>query len=408
MAHLPAGARFLQSAPRRALRQACGARLLKTIMNSPLPAADPVGISSVEDIVADLRAGRMVILVDEEDRENEGDLILAADHVTPEAINFMARFGRGLICLTLSRERCERLNLPPMVTRNGTKMGTAFTVSIEAAEGVTTGISAADRARTVQAAVAPGAQPTDLVQPGHIFPLQAVDGGVLMRAGHTEAGCDLATLAGCQPAAVICEVMKDDGTMARLPDLQLFAVEHGLKIGTIADLIEYRSRTESLVQKVATRPIRTAHGEFVAHAYRDQPSGSLHLALVLGQWQPQDAVPVRVHEPLSVLDALELDRGMHSWSLDAALQHIQQASHGVVVLLNCGETADQLLAQFEGTARASHAPERGRMDLRSYGVGAQILRDCGVQRMMLLGTPRRLPSLAGGYGLEVAGYIPKD
>ncbi|MBP7451752.1 MAG: 3,4-dihydroxy-2-butanone-4-phosphate synthase [Ottowia sp.] len=377
-------------------------------MNSPLPAADPVGISSVEDIVADLRAGRMVILVDEEDRENEGDLILAADHVTPEAINFMARFGRGLICLTLSRERCERLNLPPMVTRNGTKMGTAFTVSIEAAEGVTTGISAADRARTVQAAVAPGAQPTDLVQPGHIFPLQAVDGGVLMRAGHTEAGCDLATLAGCQPAAVICEVMKDDGTMARLPDLQLFAVEHGLKIGTIADLIEYRSRTESLVQKVATRPIRTAHGEFVAHAYRDQPSGSLHLALVLGQWQPQDAVPVRVHEPLSVLDALELDRGMHSWSLDAALQHIQQASHGVVVLLNCGETADQLLAQFEGTARASHAPERGRMDLRSYGVGAQILRDCGVQRMMLLGTPRRLPSLAGGYGLEVAGYIPKD
>ena len=379
-------------------------------MNSPTPVTAPAGagISPVEDIVAELRAGRMVILVDEEDRENEGDLILAADHVTPEAINFMARFGRGLICLTLSRERCERLQLPPMVARNGTKMGTAFTVSIEAAEGVTTGISAADRARTVQAAVAPNAKPADLVQPGHIFPLQAVDGGVLMRAGHTEAGCDLAAMAGCEPAAVICEIMKDDGTMARLPDLQLFAAEHGVKIGTIADLIEYRSRTETLVQKVATRPLLTAHGEFVAHAYRDQPSGSVHLALVLGQWQPQDAVPVRVHEPLSVLDALELDRGMHSWSLDAALQRIQQDGRGVVVLLNCGETAEQLLAQFEGTARASHAPERGRMDLRSYGVGAQILRDCGVQRMLLLGTPRRLPSLAGGYGLEVVGHVTKD
>jgi 3,4-dihydroxy 2-butanone 4-phosphate synthase/GTP cyclohydrolase II len=379
-------------------------------MNSPLPPVEAAvaGISPVEDIVAELRAGRMVILVDEEDRENEGDLILAADHVTPEAINFMARFGRGLICLTLSRERCERLKLPPMVTRNGTKMGTAFTVSIEAAEGVTTGISAADRARTVQAAVAKDAQASDLVQPGHIFPLQAVDGGVLMRAGHTEAGCDLAAMAGCEPAAVICEIMKDDGTMARLPDLQVFAAEHGVKIGTIADLIEYRSRTETLVEKVATRPLRTAHGEFVVHAYRDQPSGSVHLALVLGQWQPQDAVPVRVHEPLSVLDALELDRGMHSWSLDAALQRIQQHGHGVVVLLNCGETAEQLLAQFEGTARASHAPERGRMDLRSYGIGAQILRDCGVHRMQLLGTPRRLPSLAGGYGLEVVGHVTKD
>ena len=365
-------------------------------------------IAPVDTIVAELRSGRMVILVDEEDRENEGDLVLAADHVTPEAINFMARFGRGLICLTLTRERCERLQLPPMVPRNGTRHGTAFTVSIEAATGVSTGISAADRARTVQAAVAPAAQASDLVQPGHIFPLQAAEGGVLMRAGHTEAGCDLAAMAGQSPAAVICEIMKDDGTMARLPDLQVFAAQHGLKIGTIADLIEYRSRTESLVDKVATRPIRTAHGEFIAHAYRDVPSGSVHLALVLGQWQPQDAVPVRVHEPLSVLDALELDRGMHSWSLDAALQRVQQEGRGVVVLLNCAETAEQLLAQFEGTARSSHAPERGRMDLRSYGIGAQILRDCGVHHMLLLGTPRRLPSLAGGYGLEVAGHITKD
>ncbi|MBS4011754.1 MAG: 3,4-dihydroxy-2-butanone-4-phosphate synthase, partial [Roseovarius sp.] len=216
-------------------------------MNAPATLA-PVAISPVEDIVADMRAGRIVILVDEEDRENEGDLVLAADHVTADAINFMARYGRGLICLTLSRERCEQLHLPPMVARNGDKKGTAFTVSIEAAEGVTTGISAADRARTVQAAVDPKAVPDDLVQPGHIFPLQAVDGGVLMRAGHTEAGCDLAAMAGCSPASVICEIMNDDGTMARLPDLQLFAAEHGLKIGTIADLIEYRSRTESLVE----------------------------------------------------------------------------------------------------------------------------------------------------------------
>jgi 3,4-dihydroxy 2-butanone 4-phosphate synthase/GTP cyclohydrolase II len=372
-------------------------------MNAPEPIAR-VAISPVDEIVADIRAGRMVILVDEEDRENEGDLVLAAEHVTPEAINFMARFGRGLICLTLTREHCERLRLPPMVARNGTKHSTAFTVSIEAAEGVTTGISAADRARTVQAAVAKNARPDDLVQPGHIFPLQAVDGGVLMRAGHTEAGCDLAAMAGLVPAAVICEIMKDDGTMARLPDLQLFAAEHGLKIGTIADLIHYRSSNESLVEKIATRPLRTAHGEFIAHAWRDKPSRGLHLALVLGEWTPDEAVPVRVHEPLSVLDVLEVNRSMHSWNLDASLQHMATQGRGVAVLLNCGEDAEQLLAQFEGRAKASHAPQRGRMDLRTYGVGAQILRECGVHRMLLLGTPRRLPSMAG-YGLEIAGYV---
>ncbi|WP_332814663.1 bifunctional 3,4-dihydroxy-2-butanone-4-phosphate synthase/GTP cyclohydrolase II [Ramlibacter sp.] len=361
-------------------------------------------IAPVEEIVAELKAGRIVILVDEEDRENEGDLVLAAEHVTPEAINFMARFGRGLVCLTLTREHCERLHLPPMVARNGTKMGTAFTVSIEAAEGVTTGISAADRARTVQAAVARNASPRDLVQPGHIFPLQAVEGGVLMRAGHTEAGCDLAGMAGLTPAAVICEIMKDDGTMARLPDLQAFAAEHGLKIGTIADLIEYRSRTESLVRKVGSRVLQTPWGRFVAHAWQDQPSQGLHLALVLGDWSPDESVPVRVHEPLSVLDALETGRSMHSWSLDASLQHIARTGKGVAVLLNCGESADQLLAQFEGTARPAQAPERGRMDLRTYGIGAQILRDCGVQRMTLLGKPRRLPSMAG-YGLEITGHL---
>lgn len=371
-----------------------------------MTAPSPVAISPVEDIVADMRAGRMVILVDEEDRENEGDLVLAADHVTADAVNFMARFGRGLICLTLTRERCERLRLPPMTAVNGDKKGTAFTVSIEAAEGVTTGISAADRARTIQAAVAKNAKPDDLVQPGHIFPLQAVEGGVLMRAGHTEAGCDLAAMAGCSPAAVICEVMKDDGTMARLPDLQLFAAEHGLKIGTIVDLIEYRSRVESLVEKLGSRPINTAFGEFTLHVFKDKTTQGVHLALVKGQWGPADTVMARVHEPLSVLDALEVGRAMHSWSLDASLARIASEGQGVVVLLNCGESAEQLLSQFDGTARSSHGPERGRMDLRNYGIGAQILRECGVHKMNLMGNPRRMPSMAG-YGLEIAGYITK-
>lgn len=367
----------------------------------------PAPISPTDDIVADLRAGRMVILVDEEDRENEGDLVLAADHVTPEAINFMARFGRGLICLTLTRERCEYLRLPPMAARNGTVYSTAFTVSIEAAEGVTTGISAADRARTVQVAVATGSRPDDLVQPGHVFPLQAVDGGVLMRAGHTEAGCDLAAMAGCAPAAVICEIMNDDGTMARLPDLQHFAAEHGLKIGTIADLIHHRSRTESLVEKVGSRVLATAHGEFTAHAFRDKPSQGVHLALVRGRWASGDEVPVRVHEPLSVLDLLETGRTMHSWDLDSSLAYLAQRGQGVAVLLNAGESAEQLLTQFEGRAQASQAPQRGRMDLRTYGIGAQILRICGVQRMKLMGQPRRMPSMTG-YGLEITGYIPKE
>jgi 3,4-dihydroxy 2-butanone 4-phosphate synthase/GTP cyclohydrolase II len=367
----------------------------------------PVAISPVEDIVADMRAGRIVILVDEEDRENEGDLVLASDHVTPAAINFMARFGRGLICLTLTRERCEYLKLPPMAARNGTVYSTAFTVSIEAAEGVTTGISAADRSRTIEVAVAKATKPSDLVQPGHVFPLQAVDGGVLMRAGHTEAGCDLAAMAGCSPSSVICEIMKDDGTMARLPDLQIFAAEHGLKIGTIADLIAYRSRTESLVHKVSSRPMHTAHGEFTANAYKDMTSGAVHMALVKGTWVADAEVLARVHEPLSVLDALEPNRVMHSWGLDAALSRISSEGTGVVVLLNCGESGEQLLNQFDGTARSAHGPERGRMDLRSYGVGAQILRDCGVQKMRLMGNPRRMPSMTG-YGLEITGYLSKE
>jgi len=372
----------------------------------PKKSKTPVKISPVEDIIADMAAGKIVILVDEEDRENEGDLVLASDFVTADAINFMARFGRGLICLTLTKERCERLQLPPMATRNGGKYSTAFTVSIEAAEGVTTGISAADRAITVQAAVAKNATAQDLVQPGHIFPLQAVDGGVLMRAGHTEAGCDLAQLAGCSPSAVICEIMKDDGTMARLPDLQVFAAEHGLKIGTIADLIEHRSRTESLIQKMGTRTLHTAYGEFTAHAFQDKPSSGVHLALVKGSWQPQDTVLARVHEPLSVIDLLDQGRTMHSWSLDESLKRINDEGCGIVVLLNCAESTAQLLAQFEGTARPAQAPERGRMDLRTYGIGTQILRDCGVKKMTLMGNPRPMPSMVG-YGIEVMGYLPK-
>lgn len=360
-------------------------------------------ISPIPELVAELAAGRMVVLVDEEDRENEGDLVIAADHITPEAINFMARFARGLICLTLTREHCERLQLPPMATRNGTKHGTAFTVSIEAATGVTTGISAADRARTVQAAVARHAAPSDLVQPGHIFPLQAQDGGVLMRAGHTEAGCDLAGMAGLTPAAVICEVMKDDGTMARLPDLEVFAQSHGLKIGTIADLISFRSQHESLVQRVGQRHLQTAQGSFECVAFRDRSAG-LHLALTLGQWSRSDEVLVRVHEPFTALDLLDAspDRA-HSWPLPKALETLQRAGSGVAVLLNCGQGVDTLLPQVLPTASApqSQAP----MDLRTYGVGAQILRELGVSKMKLLGSPRRMPSMTG-YGLEVTGFLP--
>ncbi|MDZ5457199.1 bifunctional 3,4-dihydroxy-2-butanone-4-phosphate synthase/GTP cyclohydrolase II [Azohydromonas lata] len=365
-------------------------------------------ISPVPELVAELAAGRMVILVDEEDRENEGDLVLAADHVTPEAINFMAKHARGLICLTLTRERCEALQLPPMATRNGTPHGTAFTVSIEAATGVTTGISAADRSRTVQAAVARDAVPADLVQPGHIFPLQAQEGGVLMRAGHTEAGCDLAAMAGLTPAAVICEVMNDDGTMARLPDLEIFAREHGLKIGTIADLIQFRSHNETLIERLGKRELQTPQGAFDCHAYRDR-SGALHLALTKGQWKPGDEVLARVHEPLSVLDLLDTGASRHSWPLPAALARLQAAPAGVAVLLNCGEDAAALLPGVLPPAGTTIAPRTGQIDLRTYGVGAQILRSLGVTRMKLLGNPRRMPSMTG-YGLEVTGFVaaPND
>ena len=366
-----------------------------------------MSLSSTKEIIAELRAGRMVILVDEEDRENEGDLVLAAEFVTPEAINFMAKYGRGLICLTLTEERCEQLNLPMMTARNGTSYGTNFTVSIEAAEGVTTGISAADRSRTIEAAVARHAKPSDIVQPGHIFPLRAQRGGVLMRAGHTEAGCDLTDLAGLTPASVICEILKDDGTMARLPDLMEFAVQHQLKIGTIADLIHYRSQNESIVERVAERTMQTASGEFHAIAFRDKPSSGAHLALVHGEITPDLISVVRVHQPVSVLDLLETKATTHSWSLSSAMAAIQAAERGVIVLLNCEESAEQMFAQF--SALSSTHPDtvavaRGaRMDLRTYGIGAQILRNLGVGKMKLLSNPRKMPSMTG-FDLEVVGY----
>ncbi|MFY9476086.1 MAG: bifunctional 3,4-dihydroxy-2-butanone-4-phosphate synthase/GTP cyclohydrolase II [Aquabacterium sp.] len=366
-------------------------------------------ISPIPELIADLAAGRMVILVDEEDRENEGDLVLAADHVTPEAINFMAKYGRGLICLTLTRERCQQLQLPPMVSRNGTKHGTAFTVSIEAREGVTTGISAADRARTVAAAVARNAKPADLVQPGHIFPLQAQDGGVLMRAGHTEAGCDLSGMAGLSRASVICEIMNDDGTMARLPDLEVFAREHNLKIGTIADLIEYRSRNESIIEGLGTRTLVTPEGPFETRVFRDR-TGAVHLALTLGLSQgvnPADEVLVRVHEPLSVLDWLDADSRSHAWPLPKALAQVQKAGKGVVVLLNAGEDNERLLEQLLPDTARSEDNAKAATDLRTYGVGAQILKTLGVHRMRLMGNQRRMPSMVG-FGLEVTGFLTAD
>jgi 3,4-dihydroxy 2-butanone 4-phosphate synthase/GTP cyclohydrolase II len=366
-------------------------------MNSPAAA---VSISSPAEIIAEIRAGRMVVLVDEEDRENEGDLLIAAEHATAEAINFMARYGRGLICLTLTDERCRQLNLPLMVSNNRSPLGTNFTVSIEAAEGVTTGISAADRATTVRAAIRPDASSRDLVQPGHIFPLMAQDGGVLVRAGHTEAGCDLARLAGLTPAAVICEILKDDGEMARLPDLIPFAAQHGLKIGTITDLIQHRGRTESLVVRASERSIETVHGEFKLVAYSDRIGRETHLALVKGSIDAAKEALVRVHEPVSVIDLLDAGSKTHSWNFHDALAAIAKSGCGVLLLLHRQESAEELLARAR-PADANRAPPK--IALRNYGIGAQILRDLGVKKMRLMALPRRMPSMAG-FDLEVVGY----
>ena len=359
-----------------------------------------VNISPIQDIIADFKAGRMVVLVDEEDRENEGDLVLAAEFVTPEAINFMARHGRGLICLTLTEARCRQLDLPLMVSSNKAPLGTNFTVSIEAAEGVTTGISAGDRAKTVLAAVKKDAGPNDIVQPGHIFPLKAQNGGVLVRAGHTEAGCDLAALAGLEPAAVICEILKEDGEMARLPDLLVYAKEHGLKIGTIADLIHYRSQTESLVERVAEKTVQTAYGEFQLITYHDKTANEVHLALVKGEIQAGEETLVRVHEPLSVMDFIDTTSFEHSFSVHQALQVVADAGKGVIVLMRRGgESASDLMARVQRSEPKAPA----KVDLRNYGIGAQILRDLNVTKMRLLAVPRKMPSMTG-FDLEVTGY----
>jgi 3,4-dihydroxy 2-butanone 4-phosphate synthase/GTP cyclohydrolase II len=377
----------------------------------PVPPKSAASLAPTAEIIDEFRRGNIVVLVDDEDRENEGDLIFAADFVTPEKINFLAKYGRGLICMPITADHAQRLQLPPMARQNRTVHGTNFTVAIEAAEGVTTGISAADRAHTIRVATRPDAKPSDIVQPGHVFPLVAQPGGVLMRAGHTEACCDLARLAGLNPAAVLCEIMNDDGTMARLPDLAPFAQQHNLKIGTIADLIHYRAANESLIERVGNRRVRTVAGEFELVAYRDTPSGSAHLALVRGDIGPEREVLVRVHEPLSVLDLLDTDVTTHSWPVTKALATIAEQGAGVLVLLNCGSgsgTGDSgLLAQFTSLSeldagRSSIRPTK--MDLRTYGVGAQILRDLGVGRMKLMARPRKMPSMAG-FGLTTTGYL---
>ena len=361
-----------------------------------------MSLASTQDIIHELKQGRMVVLVDEEDRENEGDLVMAAEFVTPAAVNFMAKFGRGLICLTLTEEHCQRLQLPLMVGRNGSSFGTNFTVSIEAATGVSTGISAHDRAHTITTAIARHAKASDIVQPGHVFPLMAQRGGVLARAGHTEAGCDLAALAGLTPAAVICEILNEDGSMARLPDLQVFAHNHGLKIGAIRDLIEYRHQHESLVQRQASRPLQTAYGEFTMHAYRDCLSEEIHYALVWGQIKHDRETLVRVHEPFSAADGLD-SLSMHSWSLPQALRRIAQAESGVLMLLHRGESNQELFGRLfpEPNQRVP------RWDQRTYGLGAQILKHLGVGQMRLMAHPVRIPSMAG-FNLEITGFLEPE
>jgi len=363
---------------------------------------EKAALSPVSEIVAEIRAGRIVVLVDDEDRENEGDLVFAAEFVSAEKINFLARHGRGLICMPITEEHAARLGLRPMVEQNRSRHGTNFTVSIEAAEGIATGISAHDRALTIKVAASPDARPEHIVQPGHVFPLIAQPGGVLVRAGHTEACCDLARLAGVAPAAVLCEIMRDDGAMARLPDLMNFAAEHQLKIGTIADLIEYRSRNESLVQRTLERDIETAWGRFHLVAYRDLALGAIHLALVLGTPSREKETLVRVHEPLSLIDLLDTGASPHSWGVGEALTAIREAGCGAMVLLNCTQTTQALSARL-----ADMRPPQGRsLDLRVYGIGAQILRDLGIGRMCLMAAPRKMPSMAG-FGLEVTGYAKR-
>ena len=359
-----------------------------------------MALNTAEELIEDIRAGKMVILMDDEDRENEGDIIVASECVTAEHINFMARFARGLICMPMTRERCETLQLPLMAPRNGSGFGTKFTVSIEAAEGVTTGISAADRARTVQAAVARSAVAEDIVSPGHIFPLMAQPGGVLARAGHTEAACDLARMAGFEPSGVICEIMNDDGTMARRPELELFAEQHGLKIGTIADLIHYRMIHERTVERVSEQPLDTELGQFTLVTYRDEVEDTVHMALTRGEISPENPTLVRVHnmEPLRDLLMVTVPG---RWSLRAAMSEVAKAGSGVVLLLGNPLTGPQLLAQLN----RQHSPSPATYS--TVGAGSQILRDLGVRKMRLMSSPMKFNAISG-FDLEVVEYLPAE
>lgn len=380
----------------------------------PKPANEPLRdrkLHSIEEIIADIKAGKMVVLMDDEDRENEGDIVMAAEKVRPEDINFMARYARGLICLTLTDQRCKQLRLPPMVQDNGTQFGTAFTVSIEAASGVTTGISAYDRAHTVRAAVKRDARPEDLVQPGHIFPLTAQAGGVLSRAGHTEAGCDLARLAGLEPAAVICEILNEDGSMARRPDLEVFAREHDLKIGTIADLIRYRLDNEHTVERIAETSVRTEFGDFRLVSFQDTVDNTVHLAMVKGAIKPQAPTLVRVHINHTLVDVLGIDSDQSIWPIKRALKRIADEGHGVFVLLRRPESPRELVQEITSPHKLHPTDADPAMQdpqvLRTYGLGAQILSDLGVRKLRVMSVPKRLQGIAG-FGLEVVEYVTCD
>jgi 3,4-dihydroxy 2-butanone 4-phosphate synthase/GTP cyclohydrolase II len=368
-----------------------------------------MAISPIEEVVDDMRNGRMVIMLDDANRENEGDLIMAAECVRPEDINFMARYGRGLICLTLTRERCRQLHLPLMVAASDEAQSTNFTLSIEAAEGVTTGISAHDRAQTVRAAVKRDAQPSDLVQPGHIFPLMSQPGGTLARAGHTEAGCDLARLAGLEPASVIVEILNEDGTMARLPDLETFAAEHDIKLGTIADLIRYRIENERTVVRVTESQVDTEFGPFTLYSFEDEVYKVLHFAMVRGDIDAETPTLVRVHVRNTLADMLGVRHGDFGWPLRDTLARVAEEGCGVVVVLRKPETARELIERIrivEGNV-PPHAPDGAGDEsriLRTYGVGAQILTDLGVRRMRVLSAPMRLQGISG-FGLEVVEYV---
>jgi 3,4-dihydroxy 2-butanone 4-phosphate synthase/GTP cyclohydrolase II len=364
--------------------------------------------SDVEEIIADIRDGKMAIVVDDESRENEGDLVMAAARVRPEDINYMARYGRGLICLTLTRSRCGQLRLPLMVSETDEQQATNFTISIEAAEGITTGISAHDRSRTIRVAVGPDARPEDLRQPGHVFPLMSQPGGVLTRAGHTEAGCDLARLAGLEPAAVIVEIMNEDGTMARRPELEKFAHEHGLKIGSIADLIRYRLENEESVERISEQPIKTEFGPFRLICYEDHVSRNVHLALVHGDLSGKEPPLVRVHIQDTLGDVVGIQNQRLGWPLRAAMKQIAATGNGVVVILRYGESPRQFIASVSSLGRPLDEVS-GRRDgtvtvLRTYGTGAQILRDLGVSRMRVLSAPKQMHGISG-FGLEVVEYV---